>query len=143
MPRPLSPKHAAIVDALTEGLGEVDTVRTYDRSPGVVPPIDVEIIEPARYPDVMLSDVVGVTRFRKGEGFRLITDPSIELVRMRWGWVPLVYERGDVTRIAACVTYWGINDLFEHHAEVVPDLAEAFLDEVRATQWPLVITRRV
>ncbi|MCA9652552.1 MAG: hypothetical protein KC501_21730 [Myxococcales bacterium] len=124
------------MDALSEGMGgRGDSYRRYDRHPGVVPPIHVEIIDGPGH--------VSVTRQGPGADGKPVYDPDVELVSTGGRWIPLAYYRGDDYRIAAVLVHYGVVEWNPAHAATITDLAEAFLDELRATQWPLVLTRRI
>lgn len=125
-PRPLSPAHAAIVDALTEGIGDDDPWRGYDKSPDTRP-VYVEIVGPGRFP---------VTRYGRAGGVR-VHDPDVELLRTPGGWIPLSYDQGGRCRIAVAADDDGRLKWATPYADTITAVVETFLDEVRATQWPL------
>lgn len=77
--QPLSTKHAAILDALTFGMGDENPHRRIDNHPGTYMAVVVEKIGPCRY---------SVAHYYEHNG-DLIADPDVEFVRQHVGWYPV------------------------------------------------------
>lgn len=77
--QPLSTKHAAIMDALTFGMGGENTHRKIDNHPGTYMAVVVEKIGPCRY---------SVAHYYEQNG-DLVADPDVEFVRQNVGWYPV------------------------------------------------------
>ena len=81
--KPLSTKHAAIMDALTFGMGGDKTHRRIDNHPGTFMAVVVEIVGPSRY---------SVAHYYKQNG-DLVPDPDVEFVRQNVAWYPVAISQ--------------------------------------------------
>lgn len=75
--RPMSPRHAAILDKLAAGVSEEWPTRRISNAPGRLPVV-IDRLGPRHF-------VVGHYFVRDGERF---ADPAIEFVRLDHGWFP-------------------------------------------------------
>ena len=75
--RPMSPRHAAILDKLAAGVSEEWPCRRISNAPGRLPVV-IDRLGPRHF-------VVGHYFVRDGERF---ADPAIEFVRLDHGWFP-------------------------------------------------------
>ena len=89
--KPLSTKHAAIMDALTFGMGGDKTHRRIDNHPGTFMAVVVEIVGPSRYSVAHVYEQSG----------DLVADPDVEFVRQNVGWYPVAITQWCGTRQVA------------------------------------------
>ncbi len=89
--KPLSKRHAAIMDALAEGMTDGESHRRIDRAAGSFMAVVVEKIGPARW---------SVAHYYEQNG-DLVPDPDLELVRQGGGWFPVAITQWCGYRCAA------------------------------------------
>jgi hypothetical protein len=77
--RPLSKRHAAILDKLTTGLDDEHPHRKIDNAPGAFMAAVIEKIAPERF---------SVAHYFEQNG-DLVADPDLEFVRQDGGWFPV------------------------------------------------------
>lgn len=83
--RPLSKRHAAIMDALIQGMGDDNPHRRIDNAPGAFMAVVVERIGPERW---------SIAHYYEQNG-DLVPDPDLEMVRQDGDWFPVA------------ITHWG------------------------------------
>ena len=89
--RPLSKKHAAIMNTLTQGMDDENPHRRIDNTAGAFMAVVVEKVGPDRW---------SIAHYYEQNG-DLVPDPDLELVRQDGGWFPVAITQWCGYRCAA------------------------------------------
>ncbi|MEX1362144.1 MAG: hypothetical protein AB1Z98_03415 [Nannocystaceae bacterium] len=128
--QPLNTKHAAILDALTFGMGDENPHRRIDNRPGTYMAVVVEKIGPCRY---------SVAHYYEHNG-DLIADPDVEFVRQHVGWYPIAISQPMGHRYVAQTDYQGkIVSVDQRAYRDLRRFAGTLLTNIRAQQGDLSV----